>query len=326
MTLGPLRDASRREVLLTGTVVAAATLAGSRQPARADESWAGQKRRVSVLGHEMAYVERGEGRPVVLLHGNPTSSYLWRGVLPHLTVYGRMIAPDLMGMGDSDKLPAGGPGRYRFTDHARYLAAFLTAVGADRDVTMVLHDWGGALGFDWAYHHQHAVRGMAYMETFVRPLTLADLPESFHPTLRAVRSAEGEQLVLQENMFIERMLPGVTQRKLTEGEMAEYRRPFLRPGDDRAATLAWPREVPLSGEPADVAARMDAYSAWLREGTVPKLFVNADPGVFITGDVRALCRTFPHQQEVTVKGLHFVQEDSPDEIGQAVSGWLTGLP
>lgn len=289
------------------------------------EGWAAQKRHAEVLGRRMAYVERGEGRPVVLLHGNPTSSYLWRNVLPHLAGRGRLIAPDLMGMGDSDKLPPSEPDRYRFAGHARYLESFLAAVGADRDVALVLHDWGGALGFDWAARHEAVVRGVAYMETFVRPLTLADLPESFHPTLHAVRSSEGERLVLDENMFVEHMLPGLTQRTLTEAEMAEYRRPFARPGDDRAATLAWPREVPLSGEPADVAARIETFSAWLRQSPVPKLFINADPGVFVAGSVRALCRTFPNQREATVDGLHFVQEDSPDEIGRAVAAWLDGI-
>ncbi len=272
----------------------------------------------------MAYIERGVGHPIVFLHGNPTSSFLWRGILPHVEARGRrLIAPDLIGMGDSDKIPAGAePDRYRFACHARYLDAFMDEVVGTDPVTLVLHDWGGALGFDWAYRHQQRIRAIAYMETFVAPLTLEDLPESFHATLKAVRSPEGEVLVLNENMFIEKMLPGVTQRELSEDEMAEYRRPFMKPGDDRWPTLQWPREVPLSGEPADVHDRIDAYSEWLKTAPLPKLFIDAEPGVFVTGRIRSLASSFPNQGRVPVKGLHFVQEDSPSEIGEAISGWL----
>jgi haloalkane dehalogenase len=235
----------------------------------------------------------------------------------------RLIAPDLIGMGDSDKIPAGaGPDRYRFANHAPYLDAFIDEVVGTEPLTLVLHDWGGALGFDWAYRHQQRVRAVAYMETFVAPLTLEDLPESFRPTLKAVRSSAGEALVLDENMFIEKMLPGVTQRTLSADEMAEYRRPFLEAGDDRWPTLQWPREVPLSGEPADVHDRIAAYSAWLRTAPLPKLFIDAEPGVFITGRIRSLAHSFPNQHHVVVEGLHFVQEDSPDEVGRAIAGWL----
>jgi haloalkane dehalogenase len=260
----------------------------------------------------------------VFLHGNPTSSFLWRGVLPHVEHSGRrLIAPDLIGMGDSDKIPAGvEPDRYRFASHARYVDAFIDRVVGTEPLTLVLHDWGGALGFDWAYRHQQRVRAIAYMETFVAPLTLEDLPESFRPTLKAVRSSAGEALVLGENMFIEKMLPGVTQRTLSADEMAEYRRPFLEAGDDRWPTLQWAREVPLSGEPTDVHDRIAAYSAWLKTASLPKLFIDAEPGVFITGRIRRMARNFPNQHHVVVKGLHFVQEDSPDEVGRAIAGWL----
>jgi haloalkane dehalogenase len=296
----------------------------ARSPGSAGSAWAREKRFADVLGRRMAYVERGAGHPVVFLHGNPTSSFLWRGVLPHVEAPGRwLIAPDLIGMGDSDKIPAGAePDRYRFTCHARYLDAFIDEVVGTEPLTLVLHDWGGALGFDWAYRHQQRVRAAAYMETFVAPLTLEDLPESFRPTLKAVRSSAGEALVLDENMFIEKMLPGVTQRALSADEMAEYRRPFLEAGDDRWPTLQWPREVPLSGEPADVHDRIAAYSAWLRTAPLPKLFIDAEPGVFITGRIRSLARSFPNQHHVVVEGLHFVQEDSPDEVGRAIAGWL----
>ena len=296
----------------------------ARSPGSAGSAWAREKRFADVLSRRMAYVERGAGHPVVFLHGNPTSSFLWRSVLPHVEAPGRwLIAPDLIGMGDSDKIPASAePDRYRFTCHARYLDAFIDEVIGTEPLTLVLHDWGGALGFDWAYRHQQRVRAAAYMETFVAPLTLEDLPESFRPTLKAVRSSAGEALVLDENMFIEKMLPGVAQRALSADEMAEYRRPFLEAGDDRWPTLQWPREVPLSGEPADVHDRIAEYSAWLRTAPLPKLFIDAEPGVFITGRIRSLARSFPNQHHVVVKGLHFVQEDSPDEVGRAIAGWL----
>ena len=286
--------------------------------------WAREKRFANVLGRQMAYIERGEGHPIAFLHGNPTSSFLWRNVLPHVEASGRrLIASDLIGMGDSDKIPANAePDRYRFSSHARYIDAFMDEVVGTKPVTLVLHDWGGALGFDWAYRNQQRVRAIAYMETFVAPLTLDDLPESFHPTLKAVRSSEGEALVLDENMFIEKMLPGVTQRTLSVDEMEEYRRPFLESGDGRWPTLQWPREVPLSGDPADVHDRIFAYYTWLNTASLPKLFIDADPGVFITGRVRKLAKNFPNQHHVVVKGLHFVQEDSPDETGQAITGWL----
>jgi haloalkane dehalogenase len=287
-------------------------------------AWAREKRFANVLARQMAYIERGEGHPIVFLHGNPTSSFLWRNVLPHVEAPGRrLIAPDLIGMGDSDKIPPNAePDRYRFTSHARYIDAFMDEVVGAEPAALVLHDWGGALGFDWAYRHHQRVRAIAYMETFVAPLTLDDLPESFRPTLKAVRSSEGEALVLDENMFIEKMLPGVTERTLSEDEMAEYRRPFLEPGDGRRPTLQWPREVPLSGDPADVHDRIFAYSTWLNTAPLSKLFIDADPGVFLTGRVRKLAKNFPNQRHVVVKGLHFVQEDSPDEIGQAITRWL----
>jgi haloalkane dehalogenase len=292
-----------------------------------DSAWAREKHFADVLGRRMAYVERGRGYPILFLHGNPTSSFLWRNVLPHVEAPGRrLIAPDLIGMGDSDKIPAGDePDRYRLAGHARYLGAFIDEVVGSQALTLVLHDWGGALGFDWAYRHQERARAIAYMETFVAPLTLEDLPESFRPTLRAVRSPAGEALVLDENMFIEKMLPSVTQRTLSADEMAEYRRPFLAAGDDRSPTLEWAREVPLSNEPADVRDRVAEYSAWLATTPLPKLFIDAEPGVFITGRIERLARSFPNQRCVVVGALHFVQEDSPDEVGRAIADWLEAI-
>ena len=284
-----------------------------------------EKKRCEVLGRTMAYVESGEGDPIVLLHGNPTSSYLWRGVIPHLAQLGRTIAPDLIGMGDSDKLDDSGPDRYRFVEHRRYLDALLEALGVGERVTLIMHDWGSALGFDWANRRRDAVKGLAYMEAIVQPLTWAQWPEAARRVFQGFRSESGESMVIENNVFVERVLPGSIQRELTEEEMAEYRRPFAEPGEGRRPTLTWPREIPIEGEPADVAEIVADYAAWLSESSVPKLFVNAEPGAILTGEQREFCRTWPNQTEVTVPGSHFIQEDSPDEIGRAIAEWLRTL-
>jgi haloalkane dehalogenase len=283
------------------------------------------KKRAQVLDHNMAYVEAGEGDPIVLLHGNPTSSYLWRGIIPHLTGLGRCIAPDLIGMGDSDKLEDSGPNRYRFVEHRRYLDAFLEAVGVNDKVTFVVHDWGSALGFDWSNRNRHAVKGLAYMEAIVQPLTWTQWPEAALQIFQGFRSINGESMILTYNLFIERVLPGSIKRKLTDEEMAEYRRPYLEPGEGRRPTLTWPREIPIEGEPEDVNEIVGNYAVWLRQSPVPKLFVNADPGAILIGEQREFCRTWPNQTEVTVPGIHFIQEDAPDEIGQAIADWLRTL-
>lgn len=273
----------------------------------------------------MAYVERGHGDPIVLLHGNPTSSYLWRGVIPHLEGAGRCIAPDLIGMGDSDKLEPSGADRYTFVEHRRYLDALLEALGASSRVTFVVHDWGSALGFDWAHRHPDAVKGIAYMEAIVRPLAWSEWPDAARNIFQAMRSDAGEAIVLENNVFVERILPGSIMRQLTEEEMGEYRRPYVDPGESRRPTLTWPRQIPIEGEPADVTEIVQSYAGWLSTSRIPKLFVNADPGAILTGAQREFCRAFPNQEEVTVSGIHFVQEDSPGEIGRAIAAWLTAL-
>jgi haloalkane dehalogenase len=286
-----------------------------------------KKQRRKVLGREMAYVEVGKGDPIVFLHGNPTSSYLWRNVMPHLEPLGRCIAPDLIGMGDSDKLPDSGPGSYRFVEHRRYLGALLEALNVRERVTLIIHDWGSTLGFDWANHHRDAVRGIAYMEAMVGR-QYWDHWDKFgmRPVLEALRSEAGEQMVLQDNFFVEKVLPGAILRKLSDEEMAEYRRPFTEPGESRRPTLTFPREIPIEGDPADVTAAVDAYAGWLKGSNVPKLFLKAEPGgILAEGKVLELARSLPAQTEVTVKGVHFVQEDSPDEIGRAVVAWMKTL-
>jgi haloalkane dehalogenase len=278
------------------------------------------RRRVRVLDSEMAYVDVGAGSPVVFLHGNPTSSYLWRNVIPLVAPRARCLAPDLIGMGESGKAPGA---RYRFVDHARYLDAWLDALGLATDVTLVMHDWGSALGFHWTRRHPERVAGVVYMEALVRPVTWAEWPEAARKIFQTLRSPAGEEVALQKNVFVERILPASVMRGLTEAEMAVYRRPYLEPGESRRPTLSWPREIPLEGEPADVVAIVDDYAQWLATSSLPKLFINAEPGSILTGAQREFCRTWPNQREVTVKGSHFVQEDSPAEIGRAVADFLS---
>jgi len=281
------------------------------------------RKRVRVVDTEIAYVETGRGDPVVFLHGNPTSSYLWRNVIPHVAPAGRCLAPDLVGMGDSGKAP---DGSYRFVDHARYLDAWFEALGLARDITLVMHDWGSALGFHWAHRHPDRVRGLVYMEALVRPVTWEEWPETARRIFQAMRSPAGEEMVLQKNVFVERILPASVLRGLTEAEMTVYRRPYREPGESRRPTLTWPREIPVGGEPADVVAIVDGYARWLAGSDVPKLFVNADPGTILIGAQREFCRHWPNQREVTVKGSHFLQEDSPHEIGRAVAAFVGGNP
>ena len=286
-----------------------------------------QKKRERILDREMAYVEVGKGNPILLLHGNPTSSYLWRNVLPHLEPLGRCIAPDLLGMGDSDKLPNSGPGSYRFVEHRRYLDALLVALGVRERVTLVIHDWGSALGFDWANRHREAIKGIAYMEAILVPQRWDHWDKfNMRPALQGLRSEAGEQMVLRDNFFIEKILPGAILRKLSDEEMAHYRRPFAEPGEGRRPTLTFPREIPIEGEPADVFEVVNAYDEWLKTTTVLKLFIKGEPGGILSAgrDVK-FAQSLRPQTEVTVAGVHYLQEDSPDDLGRAVAAWMPAL-
>ncbi|WP_433374669.1 haloalkane dehalogenase [Streptosporangium sp. CA-115845] len=285
----------------------------------------GTKKTLTVHGSRMAYVEEGEGDAIVFQHGNPTSSYLWRNIMPHCRGLGRLIACDLIGMGDSDKLSPSGPDRYRYAEQRDYLFALWDALNLGDRVVFVLHDWGSALGFDWANQHRDRVQGLAYMEGVVTPVTWDDWPENARRVFQGFRSPAGEEMVLEKNTFVERVLPASVIRPLTEAEMTEYRRPFARSGEDRRATLTWPRQLPIDGEPSDVTEVVRDYSAWLSTNDVPKLFVNAEPGSILTGRQREFCRSWPNQREVTVRGSHFIQEDSPDEIGRAVADFIREL-
>jgi haloalkane dehalogenase len=283
------------------------------------------KKKVTVKGKTMAYVEMGKGDPIVFQHGNPTSSYLWRNVMPHLAGQGRCIALDLIGMGDSDKLEDSGPDRYTFEEHREYLDEAFEMLGIRQNVTLVIHDWGSALGFDWANRHRDAVRGIAYMEALVCPVTWDDWPEAARGVFQGFRSPAGEEMVLEKNIFVERVLPGSILRELNEHEMAVYRRPFAEAGEGRRPTLTWPRQIPIEGEPADVVKIVQDYADWLSSSDLPKLFINAEPGAILIGKQREFCRRWPNQSEITVAGNHFLQEDSPDEIGQAISIWFDSL-
>ncbi len=279
----------------------------------------------NVNGKRIAYLEAGAGDPIVLLHGNPTSSFLWRNIIPELEGCGRVIAPDLIGQGDSEKLPASeGPDRYSFEVAFDYLDGLLRELDANQNITLVIHDWGSGLGFQWARLHPESVKGIAYMEAIVMPMTWEDWPESARGIFQGFRSSKGEDLVLERNMFVEAVLPSSVIRDLSDEEMAAYRAPFDSP-EHRQPTLNWPRQIPINGEPPHMVELVDAYATFMAKTDIPKLFINADPGSILVGKQRDFCRTWPNQTEVTVKGLHFVQEDSPQEIGQAVAAWQAGL-
>lgn len=284
-----------------------------------------------VDGVPMAYVDTAPGDrtspPVVFLHGNPTSSYLWRNVIPHVAPLARCIAPDLIGFGDSGKLPGSGRGSYRFVENQHYMDELFSRLELDAlGVVFVLHDWGSGLGFDWARRHPTAVRGIAYLEANVAPRSWSQLGEQGREIFRALRTEEGERMALEDNFFIERGIPGGVVRSLSKAEMAEYRRPFQTPGEDRRPTLTWPREIPFDGEPADVHGIVAAYAAWLPTTAFPKLLIDVSDGDTLTGDLLEFARTWPNQTEVRVQGRHFAQEDSPDEIGQAIASWLANDP
>ncbi|MGB1881540.1 MAG: haloalkane dehalogenase [Gammaproteobacteria bacterium] len=289
-------------------------------------TWSEDKRSVEVAGYRMSYAECGSGRPIVFQHGNPTSSYLWRNIMPALADCGRCIAIDLIGMGDSDKLADSGPERYDFFEQRRFWRGALDALGVTDDVIFVLHDWGSALGFDYCADFPERVAGVAYMEGIVRPVSWAEWPEDARSIFQAFRSPDGEKVVLEKNVFVERVLPSSILRELSADEMDAYRAPFREAGEARRPTLSWPRQIPIEGEPADVVALVERYAQALAESSVPKLFINAEPGSILVGAQREFARSWPNQTEVTVRGRHFIQEDSPDEIAAAVRAWLSDLP
>lgn len=283
------------------------------------------KKNMKVFDKNMSYVEMGQGNTILFLHGNPTSSYLWRNIMPYMKEKGRCIAPDLIGMGDSDKLENKSAGTYTFIEHRKWLDELLNLLDIGNRVILVVHDWGSALGFDWAKRNQDRVAGIAYMEGIVRPLKNWDeWPSSSAPIFQGFRSEAGEKLVMEKNIFVEKVLPGSVLRGLTEEEMEVYRRPFNIP-EDRRPTLDWPNQIPIEGHPKDVTEIAKSYSEYLSTSNVPKLFVNAEPGAILVGEQREFCRSWPNQQEITVSGSHFIQEDSPDLIGKGILDWLLSI-
>jgi haloalkane dehalogenase len=284
-----------------------------------------EKKKIIIKNKTMSYIDEGEGDAIVFQHGNPTSSYLWRNVMPHLEGQGRLIACDLIGMGDSEKLTNSGPNSYSYFEHRDFLFALLEELNIGNKVVFVIHDWGSALGFDWSFQNQERVQGIAYMEGMVKPVTWDEWPENATKVFQGFRSEHGENMVLDKNIFVEKVLPSSIMRELSNEEMNEYRRPFLNVGEDRRPTLSWPRQIPIEGEPREVVEVVKNYSNWMSSTDLPKLFINADPGSILTGKQREFCRSWPNQEEVTVKGTHFMQEDSPDQIGKAVSSFVSQL-
>ncbi|PXF45553.1 Haloalkane dehalogenase [Gracilariopsis chorda] len=285
------------------------------------------KKFTTIAGKRMAYVEVGVGDPIVFLHGNPTSSYLWRNIMPHLERRGRLIAPDLIGMGDSEKLDFSGPNRYTVLEHSNYLYQLLEALGVKQNVTLVVHDWGSALGFLWAFNNRRnpdVVKAIVFFEAFVTTYRSDTFPSGITDFFNQIRSPAGEELIINQNVFVEQVLPDAVIRELTAKELDEYRRPFLNAGEDRRPTLTFPRQFPIDGVPADVSAFVETYSRWLQTSSIPKLFIRGEPGLLITNGSEALqvARSFPELTEISVPGIHYLQEDSPDEIGMAIANWL----
>ena len=279
------------------------------------------KKHVTVLGKKMAYCEIGEGDPIVFQHGNPTSSYLWRNIMPHLENHGRCVAIDLIGMGDSEKLEDCGDNTYSYHVQKKYFDACLEELGIHEKITLVIHDWGSALGFHWAQEHPSQVKGICYMEGIVMPLTWEDWNQDAKGIFQGFRSEAGTEMILRKNLFIEAVLPGSIIRDLSAEEMDEYRRPFINELD-RRPTLDWPRHIPIENHPKDICEIVKSYGEWMSVNEIPKLFINAEPGAILTGKQREFCRAWKNQTEVTVSGSHFIQEDSPYEIGSAICEWL----
>ena len=283
------------------------------------------KKKISIDGKEIAYHQQGSGEPIVFLHGNPTSSYLWRNITTYLHDQASCISMDLIGMGDSDKLDNPDTNSYRFEEHFYYVEKAIKALTNNEKITLVVHDWGSALGFHWSYKHPELIKGIAYMEAIVKEMTWDDWDKNARSIFQGFRSDAGEDLVLEKNYFVEKVLPGSIIRTLDADEMNEYRRPFLSSGEDRRPTLSWPREIPIEGQPGNVCQIVNEYAQWMKTNNIPKLFINAEPGAITTGKIRDFCRSWKNQTEVTVKGIHFIQEDSPDEIGKALSKWYKEL-
>jgi haloalkane dehalogenase len=283
------------------------------------------KKKITVNGYQMAVVDEGAGEPIVFLHGNATSSYMWRNIMPHLEGLGRLVAIDNIGQGDSDKLKDTNDRSYMIGEHQGYIDGVLEALGVTENVTLVMHDWGGTLGINWARRHESALKGLAHCEIIVGDNPNYDAYGPFGELLKRLRGPEGARLVLEDNFFVEKVFTAGVMRDIDEETMSEMRRPYVSPGENRRATLSWVRQIPIEGVPANVVAMAAANSAWMASQQIPKLFINVEPGAIIFDIDLELIHSWPNQTEVTVRGLHHPQEDSPDDIGRALREWYQGL-
>lgn len=323
------KQLTRRELLKSIPVIATAFSTGWGNPFNLPVSedsitpneFRKKKKFAQVFGSKMAYYQTGKGNLIVFLHGNPTSSYLWRNVIPQVEKFGKCIAPDLIGMGDSDKLTPSDATRYYFAEHFKYLEELLKKIGVKKNVTLVLHDWGGSLGFEWASRNAEKVKGIVFMETFIVSQNAQNTPPQISGWFKNFHTPEREKEVLENNFFVENVLLRQFPQ-MSEADKAEYRRPFLGKGESRRPTIVFPRQVPLDGEPKDVHERVSAHLEWMAKNEIPKLFIKGEPGGLIQGGRERIVRNWKNVTEVSVKGNHFLPEESPGEIGQAIAGWI----
>jgi haloalkane dehalogenase len=278
---------------------------------------------VDVHGSKIHYVEEGSGDPILFLHGNPTSSYLWRNIMPHVKSHGRCIAMDLIGMGQSDKPDL----EYRFVDHVKYVEGFIEKLGL-KNITLVIHDWGSALGFHYAMRNEANVKAIAFMEAILMPIPSWEVfPPDMKETFQAFRTPDvGWDMIVNNHVFVEQVLPSAIVRKMTDAEMDHYRSPYIDPST-RKPLWRWPNEIPVAGKPADVVAAVEAYNAKLQQSDLPKILFSCTPGALITAEVVSWCEA--HLKNLTVvdvgPGIHFVQEDNPHLIGSELAKWYAGL-
>ena len=273
----------------------------------------------------MAFIDEGSGDTFLFLHGNPTSSFLWRNIAPHVEDIGRIVIPDLIGMGDSDKLEGVDNPGYKYHGQYSYLTALMDELDLGNNIHLIIHDWGSAMGFQFARENQDRIKSITYMEAIVMPLTWDQWPDPATKIFGLFRSEAGEELVLEKNFFVERILLADSSTGYTEEEKSEYIRPFINPGEDRRPTLTWPRQIPLDGEPSEVVEEVRLNAEFHKESDIPKLFINADPGSILIGDQREFARSWKNQTEITVSGNHFIQEDSSEEIGAALRNFVESL-
>lgn len=310
-------------ILLNGSKSIVAQNAFSENLPMTPEAFRKKKKFVQVFDSKMAYYQTGKGDPIIFLHGNPTSSYLWRNVIPHLEKFGKCIAPDLIGMGDSDKLTPSNATRYHFVEHYKYLEELFKKIGVKKNVTLVLHDWGGSLGFEWASRNADKVKRIAFMETFVVSQNLQNSAEQEMNWFKSFRTERVEKNVLEKNLFVENVLLGWFPN-MPDTDKNEYRRPFAEAGESRRPTVSFPQQVPINGEPKEVHERVSAHLEWMSKNDIPKLFIKGEPGGLISRGRERECRAWKNVTEVSVKGNHYLPEESPKEIGEAIANWLNG--